>query len=72
MRSAARQYRLIFLKRRADLKANPPARVYPLADRPTFHVGCRGGRKTQPGWSFGWFVWDRSHEGQTQVIPFED
>ena len=55
-------------ERRPFLISNPPARVYVLPRRPVFHVGGRDGRKTVASHDYGWFVWDRSHAGPTEMI----
>jgi hypothetical protein len=54
--------------RRPFFAANPPARVYPLRDRPVFFAGGDPARKQAGRWDFAWFVWERGFAGETRLI----
>ena len=63
--------RLAFLeseRRTALLEAGDLARVWVFRKRlPMMHRSGWEGRKANSGMAFAWFVWDRAHEGPTEV-----
>lgn len=47
-----------------------PCRIYPFADRVTMYpADWDGSTKNSTTETYAWFVWDRSCDGQTAVIP---
>lgn len=46
----------------------PPMAVLPLAWRPDFHMGAKGGRPTM---DVCWAVWSRGYTGETMYLPLE-
>ena len=63
--------RLAFLeseRRRDILEAGDLARVHLFRKRlPMMHRSGWEGRKSNSGMAFGWFVWDRDHDGPTTL-----